>query len=90
MAYRLEKNILKKKYGKKCMLCFRRLKDKECTFHHIVPKSFGGTTDINNGALLCKQCQTIIHLFNYKEDGYKKLTNKILKNKHQLSNLNRY
>lgn len=83
MAYRLEKKILKNIYGKRCMLCSRKLKDNQCTFHHIIPKSVGGETSIKNGAILCEQCQTILHIFNYEEDGYKKLTSKILKIKNK-------
>lgn len=81
MSYKLEKEILKSKYGKKCMLCGRKLKDNQCTFHHIIPKSYNGETSVKNGAILCQECQKIIHLFDYNETGYIKLTYVILKNK---------
>lgn len=81
MAYRYEKGILKQRYGKVCMLCERKLKDKEITYHHIIPKSVGGETSIENGTILCSQCQQIVHTFKYGEDGYTKLTIKINKNK---------
>lgn len=83
MAYKLEKSILRKKYGRKCMLCNRKLKDKDCTFHHIKPKKYGGETNVSNGAILCTSCQRIIHVFDYNEYGYLKLTNIILKNKRE-------
>ena len=83
MAYKLQKSILKVRYGNKCMLCGRKLKDKECTFHHIIPKSHGGDSSIENGALMCSQCQRIIHIFEYGEEGYSKLTEVIKKNKNK-------
>lgn len=81
MAYKLEKSLLKSRYGSFCMLCDRKLKDKECTFHHIIPRSEGGETSVENGAILCSQCQRIIHTFKYNEMGYMKLTEIILKKK---------
>ena len=81
MAYKLQKSILKQRCGNKCMLCRRKLKDKECTFHHIIPKSCGGDSSLENGAILCSQCQSIVHIFNYGEEGYSKITEVIKKNK---------
>ena len=81
MAYKNLKNNLRKKHGNKCMLCRRKLKVNETTFHHITPISRGGKSTEENGAILCAQCQSILHTFEYEEEGYKKLTKKILKNK---------
>ena len=80
MAYKSQKQELKRLYGTRCMLCCRNLKEKECTFHHIIPKSCGGKETIKNGTILCNECQMIIHTFNYRENGYKKLTEVIYKN----------
>ena len=66
--------------GRYCMLCKRKLKLEECTLHHIIPISKGGKTELNNGAILCKPCQNIIHTFEYEENGYQKLTKKIIRN----------
>ena len=75
------KQSLLKKYGSCCMLCSRKLKEKERTFHHIVPIADGGETTEENGSILCEPCQKIIHTFKYGEEGYNKLTKIILKNK---------
>ena len=81
MAYKNLKHRLRMKYGSKCMLCGRKLPLKGTTFHHILPLSRGGKSTEENGSLLCKECQSIIHLFSYEEEGYQKLTKRILKNK---------
>lgn len=81
MTNKIAKLQLVQLYGRKCMLCKRKLKLELLTFHHIKPKENGGEVSLKNGALLCKECQEIIHTFKYEEDGYKKLTSKILKNK---------
>lgn len=85
MAYKQLKNKMRAKYGNKCMLCRRKLKLNETTFHHILPLSKGGKSTEENGALLCEPCQSILHTFEYEEDGYKRLTEKILKNKGKAS-----
>ena len=81
MTNKVIKLELIRKYGRYCMLCNRKLKEQECTLHHIKPICNGGETTEENGAILCEPCQKIIHTFNYEEDGYKKLTKRILKNK---------
>lgn len=81
MGYRNLKNKLRQKYGCRCMLCKRKLPLKATTFHHILPLSKGGKSTEENGSLLCKECQIILHTFDYEEEGYKKLTKIILKNK---------
>ena len=76
-----EKVALLKEYGKKCMLCRRKLKLNECTYHHIIPEAYGGVYTEENGAILCEPCHHIIHLFKDEEDGYKKLPSVIIRNK---------
>ena len=80
MGYKLQKKILRKQYGSRCMLCERPLQKKKCTFHHKIPKSVGGSNDVKNACILCSECQTIIHSFKYGTEGYQKLTEKIEKN----------
>ena len=70
-----------KKYGRYCMLCRRKLKSEDCTYHHIIPKQNGGDCTEQNGAILCIQCHRIIHIFHYGEEAYMKLTEVLLKNK---------
>jgi hypothetical protein len=38
----------------------------ECDGHHVVAWSDGGTTDIENGALLCRNCHTMIHASGHR------------------------
>lgn len=71
------KKILIEMYGKRCMLCERKLSNNECTYHHIIPRSCGGLTTITNGAVLCENCQREIHTFKYKSKEYTNLTLKI-------------
>lgn len=80
MAYKLQKQTLRKTFGSRCMLCERPLQKKKCTFHHRIPKSSGGTNDISNGAILCSQCQSIVHRFGYGTSAYKNLDTKIENN----------
>ena len=79
MAYAYQKQVLTKLYGSRCMLCERTLQKKYRTYHHIIPKSISNDNKYTNGCILCEQCQQIIHTFEYGEEGYTKLTNKILK-----------
>lgn len=53
-------------YGKKCMHCGYTPKGshtkKKCknplTYHHMIEKSKGGETSVENGAILCTRCHT--------------------------------
>jgi hypothetical protein len=63
---------LERIYGKKCMICqgIRTIYPpkvqkgiykgksiaKQLTYHHLVPKSLKGQTNVNNGAILCTNC----------------------------------
>jgi hypothetical protein len=37
-----------------------------CDGHHVVPWRDGGTTDIDNGVLLCRSCHTMIHASGHR------------------------
>lgn len=80
MAYKSQKEELRKKYGSICMLCERKLQKKQCTFHHKIPKSILHIDNISNGCILCEECQRIIHTFIYGTEAYTILTEKINKN----------
>lgn len=81
MTNKVIKLELIRKYGRYCMLCDRKLKEQECTLHHIIPICNGGETTEENGSILCNQCQKIIHTFQYETEAYTKLTKVILKHK---------
>jgi hypothetical protein len=38
----------------------------ECDGHHVVAWSDGGTTDIENGTLLCRNCHIMIHASGHR------------------------
>lgn len=80
MSDKIIKLELIRKHGRYCMLCERKLKLEDCTLHHIVPRRNGGETTIENGAILCKPCQNIIHLFKYEEEPYERISKRIFKN----------
>lgn len=73
MSYAYQKKVLRQRYGNICMLCERTLKKEKQSYHHRVPKSAGGKGSIENGAIICMQCQRIIHVFDYGTEAYAKL-----------------
>lgn len=81
MANQSKKNMLKKIYGKRCMLCGERKSHKELTFHHIKPKSHGGDNTLENGALVCEKCQCKIHKYDFLSSQYFDFTLIIINNK---------
>jgi 5-methylcytosine-specific restriction endonuclease McrA len=80
MGYKYQKQVRRQRYGNRCMLCERVLQKKKQSYHHRRPKSCGGSASIENGAILCMQCQCIIHQFEYGTEAYEKLDNLIEKN----------
>lgn len=51
--------FLVQKYGGKCYLCHRDfISKKEITIDHLVPRSGGGSDNIENLRLACKGCNT--------------------------------
>lgn len=85
MANKGKKTILKIMYGKRCMLCGEKKKDEELTFHHIKPKSHGGVASVENGALLCRDCQDFIHQYDFLTEEFFDYTLKILSNKEKFN-----
>ena len=81
MAYKLQKQTLRKMFGSRCMLCERPLQKKKCTAHHQIPLSCKGDTTLDNLAIVCAECSQIIHRFEYGSEAYTKLNNVINKNK---------
>jgi predicted HNH restriction endonuclease len=74
------------RYGTRCMLCGEDV-GLTIQWHHIRPrysfKRCGEEIDnsIHNGALLCPNCHTKIHKYQYGDKEYTRLTNKIAENK---------
>ena len=80
MSYSYQKQALRQRYGNRCMLCERVLQKHKQSYHHRQPKSCGGRGTIENGTILCMQCQQIIHQFEYGTEAYTKLDALIAKN----------
>jgi 5-methylcytosine-specific restriction endonuclease McrA len=80
MGYAYQKQVLRQRHGNICMLCERTLKKEKQSYHHRVPKAHGGKASIENGTILCMQCQRIIHTFEYGTEAYEKLDQVIQKN----------
>lgn len=80
MAYKYQKEVLIMQYGRVCSLCKRKLKKKEVTAHHIIPKSEGGSSDVSNLCICCEKCQVKIHKHKYGSKEYSDYTTQILKN----------
>lgn len=55
----LENNIAKIQSPDNCWYCGRRVKNpKELTIDHIIPRSKGGTNDMDNVFMVCKNCNS--------------------------------
>lgn len=72
MAYKSLKSVMYMKYGQKCMICGWKPKghkkhktaskhENYLTYHHMVEKSEGGPSTIENGAILCRFCHEWLH-----------------------------
>lgn len=50
------KSILLKRDGAKCSICDKTLTDENMCIDHIFPKALGGSNNLDNLRLLCKEC----------------------------------
>lgn len=80
------RSLMTVKYGRRCMLCHRKLRKKKgcVTYHHIIPISEGGETTIENGAILCPDCHADLHQQDFATQ--KILNDKIKKYKRSIDN----
>lgn len=84
---KLTKELLLKRYGKRCMMCGKRYPLKLLQWHHIKPKyvyrhnNKPPDDSTENGAILCVSCHAIIHEYVWESDEYQLLTEIILQNK---------
>lgn len=68
------RKLLEQIYGKRCMICGRRLGKKGlATYHHIKKLVDGGETTVENGGLVCKYCHPLIHESEESEKYYNKI-----------------
>ena len=56
---------VKEQQGGKCLLC---RKEKKLHYHHIVPKTKGGSNTLPNIAGLCEECHKLVHTSQEKFD----------------------
>ena len=50
------KTILLKRDGEKCSICGRKLTDENMCIDHIFPRGLGGSDNLDNLRLLCREC----------------------------------
>ena len=70
---RYPRKVLEMTYGKRCMICGKKLKKGVATFHHIVKRSDGGEATPENGGLVCVDCHALIHKSPESEKYYNKI-----------------
>ena len=58
MVSKATKNKISKFWQHKCAVC---MNNDYLEFHHLIPKSAGGSDDIDNIILLCGRCHASIH-----------------------------
>ena len=87
----ITKKLLLMAHGDRCMMCGKYDKLKNLEWHHIVP-SYVRRLDhlppddsLENGAILCKKCHKMLHMYWWWEDEYQLLTEIILENKEKTS-----
>lgn len=81
MGYKYQKLEFRKLYGTRCMLCGEELEYEETTWHHIIPKSEGGSNKFENGANLCWRCHCgKLHTHKYGSKEYENYTQQIFSN----------
>lgn len=51
-----KKRQLNEKFGCQCFWCGKELGDKEQTIDHLIPKSRGGSNNLENLRLTCFKC----------------------------------
>lgn len=66
---RIEQKIKDTLYkdNKQCHYCGVKLYREECTLDHVVPKSKGGPTSIENSVLCCTKCNQLKGNSNYED-----------------------
>lgn len=69
----------------KCLLCGRKGIDQ---YHHIVPRSQGGSDSIDNIAGLCTSCHDVVHKDEKKRNALAKKKQGLMKKYHALSLIN--
>lgn len=79
------REAVSKQQGGKCLLCGRRQIEH---YHHIVPRSQGGSESINNYAGLCLKCHDKVHQDENAKGKLKSKKKGIQKKYHALSVLN--
>ncbi len=57
-------------YGKICMCGYKLMKSNPMTMHHIIPKSWGGKTNLENGSNVTYLPHTGVHIL-YDDDKNK-------------------
>ena len=63
--------------GTRCMCC-RKDVSSEITWHHLKPRYAGGQDTLENASLLCANCHTHIHKYQWGTEEYMRLTKIIL------------
>lgn len=63
--------------GTRCMCCGRDV-GSEITWHHLKPRYAGGQDTLVNASLLCSNCHTHIHKYQWGTEEYMRLTKIIL------------
>lgn len=72
--------------GTRCMQCGTDV-GSEITWHHLKPRYAGGQDTLDNASLLCSNCHTHIHRFQWGDPEYKQLTENILRNRERFTGL---
>ena len=70
--------------GTRCMQCGTDV-GSEITWHHLKPRYAGGQDTLDNTSLLCSNCHTHIHRFQWGDPEYTHLTKEILENRERFT-----
>ena len=71
--------------GTRCMCCGKDV-GSEITWHHIKPRYAGGQDTLQNASLLCANCHTHIHKYQWGSEEYIRITKIILANRIEYTN----